>query len=119
MTLLEIAIYAAVLGSPGPMICNLDEAGLARCSNGIVGRVISPEAVRYSNGVVVTHRGDAIAFSNGITTALSGDGALQFSNGVGLKRLAEGDYTFSNGVVCRSELPALVRCQRSSERPAS
>ena len=113
MTLIEIAIYAAVLGSPRPMVCHLEESGLVRCSNGLIGEAIAIDAVRFSDGVVVRHRRETIAFSNGIKTHLAGDGGLRFSNGVSLRPLPAGDYAFSNGIVCRSELPELVRCEKA------
>jgi hypothetical protein len=112
MTLIEIAVYAAVLSGASPIVCHVDESGVTRCSNGYIAQMLSANVVRFGNGVTVNHDGDHLLFSNGIETRLGPTGFLEFSNGLSVHRLVEGNYAFSNGLVCRSELPELVHCVR-------
>jgi hypothetical protein len=112
MTLIEIAVYAAVLGGSSPFACHLGDGGVARCSNGMFAKARSAIEVRFGTGVVVRRDGNDLTFSNGIRTSIGDDGTLQFSNGVRVRLTPEGGYAFSNGLVCRSELPTLVNCRR-------
>src|SRR5260370_40887346 len=98
MTLIEIAVYAAVLSGASPIVCHYDESGLTRCSNGYVDRMVSVNVVRFGNGVTVNHDGKHLLFSNGIRTRLGPTGLLEFRNGPSIQRLAEGNYAFSNGL---------------------
>ncbi|HZS83568.1 MAG TPA: hypothetical protein VFA50_11895 [Stellaceae bacterium] len=120
MTILEIAVYAALLGGASPVTCHLDEAAVARCSNGLDAEQISRREIHFSNGVTVHREGDAFpAFSNGLKAWWGSSGWLQFSNGIGIRRLGPSEYAFSNGLVCGTELPDLIDCvrQRSSAAP--
>lgn len=111
MTVIEIAIYAAVMSGASPLVCHLQDSAVTRCSNGLVAEALSATTVRYGNGIVVEHQGDRFpVFSNGMRSWLSSAGWLQFGNGIGVRRIGDGNYVFSNGLHCVSELPDLVNC---------
>jgi len=111
MTILEITVYAALLGGGAPTVCHLDEAAVARCSNGLVADQLSGTQIRFRNGVTVTHEGSNFpSFSNGIHSWWASAGWLQFSNGIGVRRLGSSSYAFTNGLVCTTELPELINC---------
>jgi hypothetical protein len=112
MTIIEIAVYAAVLSGAQPMICSLDDdAIVARCSNGLTAVIVGSSTVAYGNGVVVRHKGDEFpVFDNGLQSWFSSAHWLEFSNGISVRRRSIGDYEFSNGLVCRVEMPSLVDC---------
>ena len=112
MTVIEIAVYAALLSGASPMVCHLQENGLTHCSNGYVARALAADTVRFTSGITVRHNGATLRFSNGIETRLGADGALEFSNGLAVRRDESDRYVFSNGLVCRSDLPSLVTCSR-------
>src|SRR5690242_10328850 len=100
MTILEIAVYAALLGGAAPVSCHLDDDAVARCSNGLDGRQVSRAVVDFSNGVSVEREnGKFPVFSNGMKSWWSSAGWLQFSNGIGVRRLSGNSYAFSNGLV--------------------
>jgi hypothetical protein len=111
MTVIEIAVYAIVLGGGSPAICHLEDSGMTRCSNGYVAEALSSGTVRFGNGVMVRHEGTELVFSNGLRSRFDAAGYLRFSNGVAVRRVGDGSYAFSNGVVCRSALPQLVSCK--------
>jgi hypothetical protein len=111
MTVIEIAVYAAILGGASPAVCHLEETGFTRCSNGYVAEALSTGTVRFGNGVMVRHEGNELIFSNGLRSWFDSAGFLRFSNGVAVRRVMDGSYAFSNGLVCRSTLPQLVNCR--------
>jgi hypothetical protein len=141
MTLIEIAVYAALLSGGQPMACHVDEDEITLCSNGIAASSIGPNAAHYSTGVTVRHEGTNFpVFSNGMTSWFSSAHWLQFSNGLGIRRLPAatsgskaangskapggataagsiGAYEFSNGLICRAELPSLVICATPHRAP--
>jgi hypothetical protein len=112
MTLIEIAVYAAVLSGNAPFACHLGDGAVTRCSNGLFAVARSATEVHFRNGVGVSRNGDVLRFSNGIRAAVARNGALRFSNGIEVRLLPDGGYAFSNGLVCRSELPTLVNCAK-------
>jgi hypothetical protein len=113
MTILEIAVYIAVLSGASPMVCHLQDSETTRCSNGYLAKALSATTVRFSDGITVHREGNAFpSFSNGLKASLGLDGSLQFSNGMVLRRTA-GSYIFSNGLTCRTELPDLINCVRA------
>ena len=112
MTLIEVAIYALVLGGPAPALCRLGDNAVVTCSNGLAATIMSDSEARFSNGVIVRRPdGRPPAFSNGVTSGLFG-GWLRFSNGVAVRRTALSRYEFEDGLSCRAELPELVDCSR-------
>ena len=120
MTILEITVYAALLGGAAPVTCHLDAAAVARCSNGLDARQVSRAAVHFSNGIVVQRAdGEFPVFSNGLKSWWGSSGWLQFSNGIGVRRLNGSEFAFSNGLVCATELPELIDCTRKSAAPQS
>ena len=120
MTILEIAVYAALLGGAAPVSCHLDEAAVARCSNGLDGRQVSRSVVDFSNGVTVERRdGEFPVFSNGMKSWWGGAGWLQFSNGIGVRRINGSVFAFSNGLVCTTELPEFINCTQPKEAQGS
>jgi hypothetical protein len=111
MTVLEIAVFAALLGGGSPIVCHLDEAAVTRCSNGYFARALSPTEIRFSNGVTVSRADDALpVFSTGLKSRIDLSGWLRFGNGLAIRRVNHGNYVFSNGLLCISELPTLVNC---------
>lgn len=113
MTILEIAVYAALLGGASPVTCHLDESAVARCSNGLDAEQISRTTIQFSNGVTVEREGNQFpAFSNGLRSWWGSSGWLQFSNGLGVRRLNVTRFAFNNGLVCQTALPELIECAR-------
>lgn len=111
MTLIEIAIYAAVLSGAQPMICRLDDDAITRSSNGLTAEMIGYSTVRYGNGVIVRHYGEEFpSFSSGLQSWFSSARRLEFSNGISVRRRPAGEYEFSNGLTCRMEMPSVVNC---------
>jgi hypothetical protein len=111
MTVLEIAVYVAVLSGASPVVCHLQDSATTACSNGYVARALSLSTIRFGNGVTVERQGHQFpVFSNGLKSTLSGNGWLQFDNGIALRRDGAGGYVFANGLVCRTKLPDLVDC---------
>jgi hypothetical protein len=119
MTVIEIAVFTAVLSGAAPIVCHLEDSGLTRCSNGYVAEALSAGSVRFGNGIMVSLEGGELAFSNGLKSWIDAGGSIRFSNGIGVRRAGDGSYAFSNGLVCRSELPQLVKCVRPRAMTAS
>jgi hypothetical protein len=114
MTILEIAVYAALLGGASPVTCHLDESAVARCSNGLDAEQISRSTIEFSNGVTVEREGDRFpSFSNGMRSWWGSSGWLEFSNGIGIRRLNGTKFAFNNGLVCQTALPELIECAQS------
>jgi hypothetical protein len=110
MTVIELAVYAAVLGQAQPMLCRL-ETSLVTCSNGYAMVVPAEGLVRFSDGTTVQKDDKGFpAFSNGIHSWLGSAQWLHFSNGVSVRRITNSEYRFGNGLVCRVEVPILVSC---------
>src|ERR1700722_11895523 len=98
MTILEIAVYVAVLSGAPPMVCHLQDSATTACSNGYVAKALSLSTIRFGNGITVKRDGAEFPiFSNGLKSFLSGNGWLQFSNGVGVRREGGDTYVFTNG----------------------
>ena len=117
MTVLEVAVYAAILGGGEPMLCRV-EGAVVSCSNGYTAQAISDAAVRFGDGVVVSRGEDGFPrFSNGVRSWFDSARWLQFSNGMAVRRTADGEFLLSSGVTCRSELPTLVNCVRTPGAP--
>jgi hypothetical protein len=113
MTILEIAVYVAVMSGASPIICHLQDPATTACSNGYVAKALSLDTIRFGNGVTVKRDGDRFpVFSNGLKSTLSGNGWLQFSNGIGVRRNDGDVYVFTNGLTCRTKLPDLIDCTR-------
>jgi hypothetical protein len=113
MTILEIAVYVAVLSGASPIVCHLQDSATTACSNGYVAQALSLSTIRFGNGVTVKRQRDQFpVFSNGLKSSLSGNGWLQFDNGIAVRRDGVGGYVFANGLVCRTKLPDLVDCTR-------
>jgi hypothetical protein len=112
MTIIEIAVYAAVLSGAQPMLCGLyDDAVVARCSNGLTAVIVGSSTVAYGNGVVVRHKRDEFpVFDDGLQSWFNSAHWLEFSNGTSVRRRSTGDYEFGNGLVCRLEMPSLANC---------
>ena len=116
MTILEIAVYVAVLSGASPIVCHLQDSATTACSNGYVAKAVTLDAIRFDNGITVKRERDQFpVFSNGLRLSLSGNGWLEFSNGVEVRRDGVGVFVFANGLVCRTKLPELVDC----DHPAS
>ncbi|MBV9521901.1 MAG: hypothetical protein JO010_03865 [Alphaproteobacteria bacterium] len=119
MTILEIAVYAALLGGASPVTCHLDETAVARCSNGLDAEQLSRSEIAFSNGVTVQRAGDRFpAFSNGLRSWWGSSGWLQFSNGIAIRRLSATKFVFDNGLVCETALPELIECVRAKAERA-
>jgi hypothetical protein len=117
MSVIEVAIYALVLGHAAPALCSLGNGNVVTCSNGLVATVVAGDEARFNDGVSVRRRGnEPPVFSNGITSRLTRAGLLRFSNGIAVKRISVGRFDFDSGISCRAELPSLVDC---AARPAT
>jgi len=117
MTVIEIAVYAAVMTGAQAMSCQIDERAVTRCSNGLTAETIGPSSVRYGNGVTVNHAGQEFpVFSNGMKSWFSSSHWLEFSNGISVRRHSAGEYEFSNGLACRVAMPDLVKCAGSTTK---
>ena len=113
MTILEIAVYVAVLSGASPMVCHLQDSATTLCSNGTLVKAISANSVRFGDGTVIQREGGEFpVFSTGLKSSLSGNGWLVFGNGVGIRRDGRTAYVFNNGLVCRTELPDLITCAK-------
>jgi hypothetical protein len=113
MTILEIAVYVAVLSGASPIVCHLQDSATTACSNGYVAQALALDTIRFGNGVTVKRGGDRFpVFSNGLTSSLSGNGWLVFSNGIGVRRNDGDVYVFNNGLTCRTKLPDLIDCAK-------
>ena len=111
MNVLEIAVYAMVIGGPPQAIkCVESDLGGVNCTNGLAAVAGEHEAIRFSNGVKVNKNG-GIAFSNGIIAHMDSAGWLQFSSGVSVRRDSPYRFRFNTGFVCTLVERAMAECQ--------
>ena len=116
MNVLEIAVYAMVIGGqPQAMKCVQSDLGGVNCTNGLAATTDEHEVIRFSNGITVD-KGSGIALSNGITAHLDGAGWLEFSNGVGVRRDSPYRFRFSNGYVCSLVERSMAECEGPEAR---
>ena len=110
-TLIEVAVYAAVMAHGTPLACSASDDSHVSCTNGITAVLADHDVIRYSSGVTVQRDKDGFPhFSDGTKSWFNAMAWLAFSNGVQVRRLGPDLYRFSTGIACRSELPALVDC---------
>ena len=117
MNVLEVAVYAMVIGGLPPAIngqpqatkCVESDFGGVNCTNGLAAVAGERDEIRFSNGVRVI-KTSGIALSNGVTAHLDGAGWLEFSNGVGVRRDSPYRFRFSNGVVCALIERTMAEC---------
>lgn len=111
MNILEVAIYAMILGGPAaPVKCVESDTGAVNCTNGLSATAGKGDAIRFSNGVTVS-KASGIALSNGITAHVDGAGWLEFSNGVAVRRDSPSRFRVSNGYVCQLVDRMMAQCQ--------
>ena len=112
MTVIELAVYAAVLGGAQPMLCRLEDATV-KCTNGYAAAITSESTARFSDGTTVGRDDKGFpVFSNGIHSWFDSARWLQFSNGTTVRKMPGDEFRFGNGLICRSEMPALVNCRK-------
>jgi len=111
MNILEVAVYALVIGGPTqPVKCVESDLGAINCTNGLSASAGERDNIRFNNGVTVVKNG-GISLSNGITTHVDGAGWLEFSNGIGVRRDSPYRFRFSNGFVCQLVERTMAQCQ--------
>lgn len=111
MNILEVAIYAMIIGGPGqPVKCVENDLGTVNCTNGLSATAGERAEIRFSNGVTVIKNG-GIALSNGVKAHIDGAGWLEFSNGIAVRRDSPYRYRVSNGHVCLLVERTIAECQ--------
>ena len=118
MNVLEIAIYAIVIGGqPQPvggesasLKCVESEQGAVNCTNGLSASAGERDEIRFSNGIRVS-KARGINLSNGITAHVDGAGWLEFSNGFGVRQDTRYRYRLSNGGFCQLVERTMAVCE--------
>jgi hypothetical protein len=114
VTLMEVAVYAAVMANGAPLSCTAEDHIHVYCSNGVAAELGDGSAIRYSNGVTVTRDDSGFpTFSDGTRSWWSAAGWLAFSNGVQIRRQDLDAFRFNSGMECKTALPELVQCRLS------
>jgi len=112
VTLIEVAVYAAVMAGGTPLFCTASDRVHVSCSSGVGAELGDGETIRYSSGVTVERDARGYPhFSDGTRSWFSSAGWLAFSNGVQIRRMDQDRYRFSSGIECQSTLPTLVECK--------
>ena len=110
MNVLEVAIYAMVIGGqPQAFKCVDSDVETVNCTNGLTASSGSGAQVRFSNGVTIDQATGR--FSNGITAHRDSSGWLEFSNGAAVHRDTPYRYRFGNGYVCQLAERGMAECR--------
>ena len=115
LNVLEATIYVMVLaGGNDPLVCTrqTDDPDAMRCSNGQVVTLVD-ERITFKDGSSVVKFADGtLAFSKGITSRWGGAGWVQFSNNIAVRRNPDNSFKTSTGLVCRSLSDDKANCQK-------
>ena len=115
MNVLEVAVYAMVIGGQGqPFKCVETDLGVINCTNGLSATAGDRTVIRFSNGVTV-NRDSGIVLSNGVHAHLDGAGWLEFSNGIGVRRDSPYRYRSSKGAVCVLVERTMAECSEGRQ----
>jgi hypothetical protein len=110
-TLIEVAVYAAVLAHGAPLSCTARDAVQIECSNGVSARLAEDGVIRFSSGVAADRDGDGFPrFSDGTHSWWASAGWIAFSNGIQIRKMGADRFRLSTGVECRALRPETVEC---------
>ena len=110
ITLMEIAVYAAVMSGSSSLTCFGHGHESVSCSNVLSAEVVTPTTIVYSNGVTVDVSGSFPVFSDGTRNWLDSIGSVTFSTGMHVRRITVDDFKFSSGLECKTQTPEVVQC---------
>jgi hypothetical protein len=110
-TLIEVAVYAAVLAHGTPLTCTRQADAHVQCSNGMSAELAGDVVIFFSGGVTVDRDKNGFPrFSDGTYSWWASAGWVAFSNGVQIRKMGADRFRLSTGVECRPQLPETVEC---------
>ncbi|MEI6986052.1 MAG: hypothetical protein WCK65_07990 [Rhodospirillaceae bacterium] len=111
MNVLEVAVYAMVIGNPTqPIKCVESGLGTVNCTNGLAAKAIERDGIKFSNGVAII-KSPGLTLSNGIVAHLDSAGWLEFSNGISVHRDSQYRFRLNNGYTCLLVERTMAECQ--------
>ena len=112
-SLIEVAVYAAVLAHGTPLNCAQSTDTHIDCSNGTSAELAENAVIRFSGGVTVDRDENGFPrFSDGTHSWYSSTGWIAFSNGMQIRKVTADRYKLSTDVECHLQAPETAECKK-------